>query len=174
MAPRQSIELQGSSDRAFDQILTPDALEFVAALAREFEGRRQERLAARVERRARLAAGETLDFLEETASVRADDWTVAPAPEPLQQRWVEITGPTDRKLVINALNSGADGFMADFEDATSPTWRNMVTGHINLRDAIERHDHLRRVRRSPLRAGGRSRRRCWSARAAGICPSATC
>jgi malate synthase len=138
MTPRQTIELQGPSDRDFDQILTPDALEFVAALAREFESRRQERLTARAERRARLAAGETLDFLEETASVRADDWTVAPPPKPLQQRWVEITGPTDRKLVINALNSGADGFMADFEDATSPTWRNMITGQINLRDAIER------------------------------------
>ncbi len=139
MSPRQTIELQGNSEREFDPILTPDALEFVAALAREFEGRRQELLAARVTRRARLAAGEeSLRFLEETASVREGDWTVAPAPEPLTQRWVEITGPTDRKLVINALNSGADGFMADFEDASAPTWRNMVIGHANLRDAIER------------------------------------
>jgi len=139
MSPRQSIELQGNSEREFDPILTPDALEFVAALAREFEGSRQELLAARVKRRARLAAGEeSLRFLEETASVREGDWKVAPAPEPLAQRWVEITGPADRKLVINALNSGADGFMADFEDASAPTWRNMVTGHANLRDAIER------------------------------------
>ncbi|MGI8714242.1 MAG: malate synthase A [Solirubrobacteraceae bacterium] len=138
MAARQSIELQGPSEREFDAILTPDALEFVAALAREFDSRRQELLAARVQRRARLAAGEPLQFLEQTASVREAAWTVAPAPEPLAQRWVEITGPADRKLVINALNSGADGFMADFEDATSPTWRNMVTGHVNLRDAIER------------------------------------
>ena len=139
MTPRHSIELQGPAEREFDAVLTPDALEFVAALAREFEQRRQELLAARAQRRARLAAGEeSLRFLEETESVRESDWTVAPAPEPLRQRWVEITGPTDRKLVINALNSGADGFMADFEDANSPTWRNMVTGHTNLRDAIER------------------------------------
>jgi malate synthase len=138
MAARQSIELQGSAEREFDEVLTPDALEFVAVLAREFSERRQELLEARAHRRARLAAGEeSLRFLEETASVREGDWTVAPAPAPLAQRWVEITGPTDRKLVINALNSGADGFMADFEDATAPTWRNMITGHVNLRDAIE-------------------------------------
>jgi len=138
MSPRQSIELDGPSERAYDQILTPDALEFVAALSREFDSRRRELLKAREQRRARLLDGsETLDFLSETESVRSGDWTVAPVPEPLRQRWVEITGPTDRKLVINALNSGADGFMADFEDATSPTWHNMVTGHVNLRDAIE-------------------------------------
>jgi malate synthase len=137
MSTRNRIELEGSAERQFDEVLTPDALEFVAELQREFGGRRQELLQARAERRERLAAGESLGFLQETASVRESDWTVAPAPEPLQQRWVEITGPTDRKLVINALNSGADGFMADFEDANAPTWHNMVTGHINLRDAIE-------------------------------------
>ncbi len=131
------IELQGPEDPAFDPILTPDALGFVAALQQEFGDRRQELLRAREQRRARLAAGETLDFLSETESVRTGDWTVAPVPDDLQQRWVEITGPTERKMVINALNSGADGFMADFEDANSPTWRNMVQGHINLRDAIE-------------------------------------
>ena len=78
-----------------------------------------------------------LDFLPETREIREADWQVAPAPPDMRQRWVEITGPTDRKMMINALNSGADGFMADFEDANAPTWRNMVTGHINLRDAIE-------------------------------------
>jgi malate synthase len=83
------------------------------------------------------SAGESLDFLSATASVRKDDWKVDPVPADLQQRWVEITGPTERKMVINALNSGADGFMADFEDANTPTWRNMIEGHINLRDAIE-------------------------------------
>jgi malate synthase len=138
MAVRESIELAGPSEPEFDEVLTPDALEFVAVLAREFEPRRQKLLAARARRRQRLVAGEdTLHFLEQTADVREGDWTVARAPAPLQQRWVEITGPADRKLVINALNSGADGFMADFEDATSPTWRNMVTGHTNLRDAID-------------------------------------
>ncbi|MBV9818093.1 MAG: malate synthase A [Solirubrobacterales bacterium] len=139
MTPRESIELRADADRDLDEILTPDALEFVAALAREFERRRQELLQARIDRRERLASGqESLRFLDETESVRSSDWSVAPAPEPLRQRWVEITGPTDRKLVINALNSGADGFMADFEDANSPSWRNMVRGHANLRDAIER------------------------------------
>src|SRR5580704_11257902 len=132
------IQLQGRDERGFDTILTPDALEFVAALQREFGPRRQHLLAARSERRRRLAAGdETLGFLAETASVREGDWQVAPVPEPLEQRWVEITGPTDRKLVINALNSGADGFMADFEDANAPTWHNMIDGHRNLRDAID-------------------------------------
>jgi malate synthase len=132
------IQLQGTDERDFDTILTPDALEFVAALQREFGPRRRELLAARAERRRRLAAGEeTLGFLAETASVREGDWRVAPVPEVLAQRWVEITGPTDRKLVINALNSGADGFMADCEDATSPTWHNVVDGQLNLRDAVD-------------------------------------
>jgi malate synthase len=130
------LSLDFKDEEGFDQILSPDALEFVSELQAEFEGRRQELLRARVDRRARLADGETLDFLPETEDVRTGDWTVAPVPEALQQRWVEITGPTDRKMVINALNSGADGFMADFEDANSPTWRNMVQGQINVRDAI--------------------------------------
>jgi malate synthase len=130
------LELQGRVDASFDEVLTPNALEFISELHTEFEQRRQELLAARVERRARLAEGELLDFLPETEDIRSGDWTVAPVPAALRQRWVEITGPTDRKMVINALNSGADGFMADFEDANSPTWHNMVEGHINLRDAI--------------------------------------
>ncbi len=137
MATRQRIELRSTDNPRFDPVLTPDALEFVAALQGEFGGRRQELLSAREQRRARLRAGEPLDFLSETASVREGDWKVAPVPPDMRQRWVEITGPTDRKMVINALNSGADGFMADFEDANAPTWRNMVEGHINLRDAIE-------------------------------------
>src|ERR1700722_7702544 len=132
------IQLQGRDERGFDTILTPDALEFVAALQREFGGRRQELLAARIDRRRRLAAGEeTLGFLAETVAVREGDWQVAPVPEALAQRWVEITGPTDRKLVINALNSGADGFMADCEDATSPTWHNMVAGQLNRGAAVD-------------------------------------
>jgi malate synthase len=121
----------------FEEVLTPDALEFVAALEQEFGSRRRELLEARAQRRARLAAGEKLDFLPETREIREGDWKVAPSPRDLQQRWIEITGPTDRKLTINALNSGADGFMADFEDANAPTWRNLVEGHINLRDAID-------------------------------------
>src|SRR6185437_16278615 len=122
MAPR--FELQGTAEASFDEVLSPDALEFVSELHAEFEQRRQELLRARRERRTRLAEGEMLEFLPDTEDVRSGDWTVAPVPEALQQRWVEITGPTDRKMVINALNSGADGFMADFEDANSPTWHN--------------------------------------------------
>jgi malate synthase len=136
MAARSSLELHGHAEPAFDEVLTPDALEFVSELHAEFEGRRQELLRARVERRARLAEGEMLDFLPETEEIRSGDWTVEPVPPALAQRWVEITGPTDRKMVINALNSGADGFMADFEDANAPSWQNMIEGQINVRDAI--------------------------------------
>src|SRR5437764_11531551 len=122
----------------FEAVLTDDALGFVAALHERFDDRRRELLDRRAERRKRLAAGETLDFLPDTEAIREDDWKVAPAPPPLQDRRVEITGPTERKMVINALNSGARGFMADFEDSNSPTWQNMIEGHVNLTDAIER------------------------------------
>jgi malate synthase len=137
MTARKRIELRGAAEPEFDRVLTPDALEFVAELEYEFGDRRRSLLDERRERRSRLAEGETLDFLSETRSDREADWTIAPVPAELQQRWVEITGPTDRKMVINALNSGADGFMADFEDANAPTWRNMVEGQLNLRDAVE-------------------------------------
>jgi len=137
MTTHARLELNGPISAGFDEILTPDALEFVAELEHRFGPRRRELLEARARRRARLRAGEMLDFLPDTAEIRAGDWTVAPAPPDLDQRWVEITGPTDRKMTINALNSGADGFMADFEDANAPTWHNMVDGHRNLRDAID-------------------------------------
>jgi malate synthase len=137
MSTQANIELHGRMDADFEEVLTPGALAFVSALQREFGGRREELLEARAKRRARLAEGEMFDFLEGTRNVRESDWTVAPVPDDMRQRWVEITGPTDRKLVINALNSGADGFMADFEEANAPTWRNMVEGHLNLRDAID-------------------------------------
>ena len=122
----------------FDEILTHDALAFVARLQREFGGRRAESLRRREERQAALDRGEQLDFLPETQHIREGDWTCAPIPSDLQDRRVEITGPTDRKMVINALNSGAKMFMADFEDANAPNWRNMIEGQINLRDAIRR------------------------------------
>jgi malate synthase len=136
MTTHARLELNGPMAAGFDEIITPDALEFVAELQRRFGPRRRELLEARARRRARLRAGETLDFLPHTREVREGDWMVAPAPPALEQRWVEITGPTDRKMTINALNSGADGFMADFEDANAPTWHNMIDGHRNLRDAI--------------------------------------
>ncbi len=120
------------SDRAHAEVLTPAALEFLAELHRRFEPRRRELLAARRERPAPSG------FLPETQDVRAGDWQVPPPRDDYADRRVEITGPTDRKMVINALNSGARGFMADFEDANSPTWTNQVEGHINLIDAIER------------------------------------
>ncbi len=137
MSAQNRLELRGPMDTGFERVLTPEALDFVAELEARFGPRRRQLLEARVEKRARLRAGEMLDFLPATREIREEDWLVAPAPPELRQRWVEITGPTDRKMVINALNSGADGFMADFEDANAPTWRNMVTGHTNLRDAIE-------------------------------------
>ncbi|MBB5234755.1 malate synthase [Deinococcus budaensis] len=118
------------------EVLTPEALAFVAGLHRRFDARRRELLAARDERQARLDAGELPDFLPETADVRAGDWKISPLPADLHDRRVEITGPVDRKMVINALNSGARMFMADFEDASSPVWENMVDGQLNLRDAV--------------------------------------
>jgi malate synthase len=133
-----NVELKGAIKPGFEEVLTPDALEFVAELQGRYGRRRAELLEARAGRRERLRGGETLGFLGDTRDVRDGTWTVDPAPPDLQQRWVEITGPTDRKMTINALNSRADGFMADFEDANAPTWQNMVTGHINLRDAIDR------------------------------------
>lgn len=122
-----------------DEVLTPAALAFVAELHRRFTPRRNELLARRGERRAEIARTSTLDFLPETAAVRADDsWKVAPAPAALNDRRVEITGPTDRKMTINALNSGAKVWLADFEDASAPTWENVVTGQLNLMDAYDR------------------------------------
>jgi malate synthase len=137
MTTYSKVELDGAMDAGFEEVLTPEALEFLAELERRFGPRRRELLEARAQRRERLRTGEMLDFLPDTREIREGDWRVAPAPADMQQRWVEITGPTERKMTINALNSGADGFMADFEDANSPTWRNMVSGHLNLRDAID-------------------------------------
>jgi malate synthase len=119
-------------------VLTPQASEFLVLLQREFGDEREQLLAERQARAARLRAGELPDFLDDTASVREAGWRVPPAPADLQDRRVEITGPTDRKMVINALNSGARVFMSDFEDANSPTWQNMVDGQRNLSEAIDR------------------------------------
>jgi malate synthase len=117
-------------------ILSPPALEFLSSLERRTRARRRDLLVTRKLRQARLDAGELPDFLEETAEVRESSWRVAPAPPDLQDRRVEITGPVDRKMVINALNSGAKTFMADFEDSHSPTWRGTLAGQVNLRDAV--------------------------------------
>src|SRR6202044_3857783 len=137
-ATAPSVTIAGSQGAAEAEILTPKALEFLGALASNFEAERQSLLAARVVRAEALRTGKLYDFLPETASVRQGDWRVAPIPADLEDRRTEITGPVDRKMVINALNSGAKVFMADFEDATAPTWDSLIEGHINLRDAIRR------------------------------------
>jgi malate synthase len=120
------------------EVLTDEALAFLADLHRRFEARRQDLLAARRERQAAIDAGGTLDFLEATRAIREGDWQVRPAPAALRDRRVEITGPTTPKMVINALNSGARGFMADFEDSNSPTWENMVGGQLSMIGAVRR------------------------------------
>jgi malate synthase len=138
IATPDGMDILGPIEPGFEAVLTPDALALVAKLSREFEPRRRQLLAARAERAQRLDAGERPDFLPETAHIRAGDWTVAPIPQALQCRRVEITGPVERKMVINALNSGADSYMTDFEDSNAPNWRNQITGQINLRDAVRR------------------------------------
>ncbi|ULT57441.1 malate synthase A [Neobacillus drentensis] len=132
------IEVVGPLKAQYDEILTPGALNLIEELERKFGQRRLELLQYRVKRQEELNNGKLPDFLPETKHIRKGDWTVAPLPKDLHDRRVEITGPTDRKMVINALNSGAKLFMADFEDATSPTWESIIEGQINLRDAINR------------------------------------
>ncbi len=132
------VEVLGRITPQYAEILTPQALAFLAQLSRHFEPRRRELLAARARRQLEFNAGKLPDFLPETAHIREGDWTVAPCPADLQDRRVEITGPTDRKMVINALNSGASVFMADFEDSNAPTWDNLLQGQINLRDAMRK------------------------------------
>ncbi|MDE2624950.1 MAG: malate synthase A [Betaproteobacteria bacterium] len=132
------LTLTGPMHAGFEQMLTPEALEFLTLLCRTYEPRRQELLALRERRQSEFDRGLRPDFLPETAAIRQAEWKVAPCPPELQDRRVEITGPTDRKMVINALNSGANVFMADFEDSTTPTWENSVQGQINIRDAVNR------------------------------------
>ncbi|MER6944876.1 malate synthase A [Nonomuraea sp. NPDC000554] len=132
------MEITGPMLDRFDEILTPEARGFVAALQREFGARRLELLEARQTRQAELSAGGMLDFLPETKQVREAEWSVAPPAPGLEDRRVEITGPVDRKMTINALNSGAKVWLADFEDANSPLWENCVNGQLNLRDALDR------------------------------------
>ena len=134
----EGVAISGPITREFAPILSPEALTFVAKLHRKFEPRRQELLAARAQRQMEFDKGVLPDFLAATRKIRDAEWTVAPQPKDMLDRRVEITGPTDRKMVINALNCGASTFMADFEDANCPTWHNMVDGQVNLRDAVRR------------------------------------
>src|SRR5262247_4895132 len=132
------IQVAGAAVDRGTEILTPEALEFVAQLQRRFGPTRDELLARRVSRRADLARTHRLDFQPDTAAVRAGDWTVATAPADLTDRRVEITGPTERKMTINALNSGARVWLADLEDANTPHWSNVVGGQVNLYEAVRR------------------------------------
>jgi malate synthase len=134
----EGMEITGLVTPAFGEILTPDALAFVARLHRRFNPTRTVLLARRAERQQQFDAGVLPDFLPDTATIRAGAWHVAPTPDDLQRRRVEITGPVERKMMINALNSGANVFMADCEDALAPSWDNIVQGQINLRDAVRR------------------------------------
>jgi malate synthase len=139
----QGVEVLGGPTAESQRVLTPEALDFVARLHREFNPRRQTLLQRRAERQAEFRNGALPDFLPETRSVREADWHVASTPPDLQDRRVEITGPVDRKMMINALNSGAKVFMADLEDALSPTWQNVVDGQANLQDAVRRTIELK-------------------------------
>jgi len=132
------VEFLAPVTESYAEILTPEAAEFIVDLQRTFNERRKSLLAMRHERQKRLDAGEKPDFLEATRAIRESEWTVAPLPGDILDRRVEITGPVDRKMIINALNSGAKVFMADFEDSSTPLWNNLLDGQINLRDAIRR------------------------------------
>ncbi len=134
----EGIEIKGPITPEFAEILTPEAMSFVATLVRTFSDRREELLRRRVQRQAEIDTGKLPDFLPETEHIRNSTWTIAPIPHDLQDRRVEITGPVERKMIINALNSGAKVFMADFEDSLSPTWDGTIQGQINLRDAVNR------------------------------------
>jgi malate synthase len=134
----QGVELKGPIQPGYERVVTPEAIAFLVELERKFGAERQRLLARRQEVQARLDAGWKPDFLPETKAIRDADWTVAPLPKDLLDRRVEITGPTDRKMVINALNSGSSVFMADFEDANTPSWSNLIEGQSNLMDAVRR------------------------------------
>jgi malate synthase len=132
------VDVRGERRPEWDEILSDNAIAFVADLHRQFNGRREELLAKREARKTRIDGGEMPDFLQETTAIRDREWRVAAIPADLLDRRVEITGPVDRKMIINALNCGANVFMADFEDANAPTWANNIDGQLNLRDAVRR------------------------------------
>src|SRR5205085_4588691 len=136
LAPSPGLEVLAPVAHRHCEILSPEALEFFAELQRDFNPSRLRLLQQRRLRQQAIDRGEMPDFLPETAAIRQGDWHVLPVPEDLQNRRVEITGPVDRKMVINALNSGANCYMADFEDAHSPTWEGTLDGQLNLRDAV--------------------------------------
>src|SRR3989475_9097266 len=135
---KKRVEVSPAVEGPGAEVFTAEALDFIADLHRRFNPTRLDLLRRRVERQARVDRGKTLGFRPETRRIRADSWNIAPVPMDLVDRRVEITGPTDRKMMINALNSGAKVFMADFADANTPSWRNVVDGQLNLLDAVRR------------------------------------
>src|SRR6516162_10578898 len=137
-APARAARILGPPIERADEVLTPLALQLLGSLHRRFNGRRLELLEARAERQAAFDAGALPDFPAATAELRAAEWRVAPVPADLTDRRVEITGPVDRKMIINALNAPVQAFMADFEDSCSPTWDNIIHGQVNLLDAVRR------------------------------------
>ena len=146
------VEIKAPVDAQAAQILTPDAVRFLAKLARQFEPTRQQLLARRIERQKEIDAGAMPDFLPSTRQVREGKWKVAPVPADLQDRRIEITGPVDRKMIINALNSGAKVFMADCEDANSPTWRKTSKARSTCAMRCNRDDRFHQPRRQEVRA----------------------
>ena len=163
----QMTEFREERPMAENEILTPEATEFLHALNARFEERRVSLLNQRKLRQQQYDRGELPKFLADTQSIRDAEWTVAPIPPDLLDRRVEITGPTDRKMVINALNSGASVFMADFEDANAPTWTNCVEGQFNLRDANRRAIDYRSPEGKRYEVESRIPLYCLSARADG-------
>src|SRR5437667_1499771 len=135
--PRHLV-MRGALKPGYDKMLTPAAIAFIAELERKFGAERRRLLARRADAQRRLYGGWKPDFLPETKAIRDGDWRVAPIPRDIMDRRIEITGPTDRKMVINALNCGANVYMADFEDATTPSWDNLIEGQMNLSDAVRR------------------------------------
>src|SRR6516164_2326004 len=134
----QDVVIRGTMKPGYEKVLTPEAVAFAVEIERKFGAERLRLLARRAEIQRQLDTGWKPDFLPDTKTIREGDWRIAPVPRDIQDRRVEITGPTDRKMVINALNCGASVFMADFEDANTPTWENMIEGQANLIDAVRR------------------------------------
>ena len=170
----ERVQVAGARTSEFERVLTEDALGFVARLHREFNPTRETLLRARVDRQRELDTGASPGFLDSTAAIRESDWRVAPAPRDLEDRRVEITGPVERKMMINALNSGASCFMADFEDALAPTWENVIagTGESASRPSGASLD-IRESRGEGIRAQRHDRDAAWCGRADGTCSSVT-
>ena len=137
-SPPPGVAIRGAIEPCYERVLTADGVAFAVELERKFGAERERLLSRRADLQQRLDTGWKPDFLPETKVIRDNDWRVAPIPHDIQDRRIEITGPTDRKMVINALNCGANVFMADFEDANTPTWDNLIEGQANLKDAVRR------------------------------------